>query len=216
MLGTPRRLRRNNKQTVAARRTPGESKLVRRASVGRGKERLNLARLETKSEAVRRPASTVVGTPMLVLMRAHGHLCKAAAPQPRSVETSTAAYYVWHATFFTEMSSCQRRLECCARIGIRRHDLGPRRSWRAMTTVLRKRQRFITTSSCNFDSSCLFPTFHVDAPALPLIRCRDCCSCWWPANNLSDLVEDLQPQKLYTTSYKLRVTTSDCKLEQRT
>ena len=150
MLGTPRRLRRNNKQTVAARRTPGESKLVRRASVGRGKERLNLARLETKSEAVRRPASTVL--PMLVLMRAHGHLCKAAAPQPR--------------------------LECCARIGIRRHDLGPRRSWRAMTTVLRKRQRFITTSSCNFDSSCLFPTFHVDAPALPLIRCRDCCSCW--------------------------------------
>jgi hypothetical protein len=60
VLGTPRRLRRNNKQTVAARRTPGGSNLVRRASVGRGKERLNLARLKAKSEAVRRPASTVL------------------------------------------------------------------------------------------------------------------------------------------------------------
>ena len=124
VLGTPHPLRRNNKQTVAARRTPGEWDLVRRASVGRGKERLNLARLRAKSEAVRRPASTVL--PMLVLMRAHGHLYKVAAPQPRSVETSTAAYYVWQAAFFTVMSTCQRRLECCARMGTRRHDLEPR------------------------------------------------------------------------------------------
>lgn len=133
-------MRRNNKQTVAARRTPGEWDLVRRASVGRGKERLNLARLRAKSEAVRRPASTVL--PMLVLMRAHGHLYKVAAPQPRSVETSTAAYYVWQAALFTVMSSCQRRLERCARIGTRRHDLEPRRSRKAMTTVLSERQPF--------------------------------------------------------------------------
>jgi hypothetical protein len=37
------------------------------------------------------------------------------------------------------MSSCQKRLECCARIGIRRHDLEPRRWKKTMTTVFTKR-----------------------------------------------------------------------------